>query len=347
MTPRQLRRLAAWYGWPVVVSVAAVACIAWTVDLRRIPQVVKRVNWSLMLAAAGVYLTSSSIRALRWYLLIRRRKFVPFLLLLQLNFIGMLSSAVLPSSLGEDAIRISILGRHIESAADAISATLLDRITGVLALAIVAGLGVSQLRQNLPESLTDLAHSASTFRGLAFVLSAALFVLLLIWLSPWKHLLRTYLARLFKDTWQVVEGYLTRPAVLAVSVLISFAFPMGAVLANYLVAQALEIPMTLSILSLVLPVILILASLPVSLGNGLGLREGLYMLMLQPFGVLPEQALALAVITRVVLLLATLGSALPYMLLQPHSRDERRLASVPFRLRRPGGSSHTDLVDGD
>lgn len=313
-----LRRLVSWRGWRVFVSVAAGIYIASAIDLQQVVQVVDRVNLPLLLTAMGVYVISMNMRALRWFLLLRRRRPVPFLILLQLNSVAMLGATFLPSSLGEDAIRITLLNRYIESAADAISATLLERITSIMALAVFAGTGACQLRKILAESLASLTYGASTLWTLALVLAAALFATLTIWRLPREYQLRTYLADMFQDIWQILQIYLADPTLLIVSVLLSFTLPIGTVFANYLLARALGIPVTLASISLVVPVILILATMPISLGSGLGLREGLYMLMFRPFGVLPEQAFALALITRFVLFLVTLGGALPYMLFGPY-----------------------------
>lgn len=68
------------------------------------------------------------------------------------------------------------------------------------------------------------------------------------------------------------------------------------VIAHYCYAQALGIPLGLGRLFVAVPAVLIVTSLPISV-NGMGVREGSFVVLLGLMGVRPEQAFALSLLS--------------------------------------------------
>ena len=98
-----------------------------------------------------------------------------------------------------------------------------------------------------------------------------------------------------------------RPGILAAAMLISVAFHMVAVVNVLAACTALGVPARVLDLAVLVPLVLLVASVPVSL-NALGVMEGAFVYFLSSVGMAPSDALSVALILRAKeLLLALVG----------------------------------------
>ncbi|HNZ13773.1 MAG TPA: lysylphosphatidylglycerol synthase transmembrane domain-containing protein [Anaerolineaceae bacterium] len=235
--------------------------------------------WAVGLAFS-LYLSGQAANALRWWILLRSQKVtISYLQALQLIFAGAFASNFLPSTIGGDALRMLGLFQYTTQRVMAVASVLLDRILNVLAYVTVApfALGVA-----LPQDLTILGF----------------FITLPGWLR-----------RILDKLLEAFRLWRQQPAALIRAFGVSWLSIFVIFLALFTLARGLGIPVALHQVIGINVVTYFLTLLPISV-NGYGVREiaitGLYIQV----GATLEQAAALAIISRLMLMAETLPGAL-------------------------------------
>jgi hypothetical protein len=224
------------YAW-VAAALIALACQVVLVSLR----------WELIAHTCGARLT---LRQAVLY-----------------NFIGSFFSQVLPSTIGGDAARIWLLARNTGAWKSAIFSVLVDRIAGLVWLAVL-------VLVSLPWSLALIQNS--TARAALIVIGAAgaaapcgLFLLSQLGRTPlgqWKAM--RHLTNIATIAWTVLGSLRTGAPVAALSVTVHLI----TVLVLWFCARAIGSPFTLVNSVLLIPPVILIAAVPISIG-GWGVRE--------------------------------------------------------------------------
>jgi uncharacterized protein (TIRG00374 family) len=121
----------------VVVSVGLLAFVLWTNKPVSILAELRQGDLRFLGAALALFVLGLVIRAYRWLVLVRGLdSTVSFGRLVNLYFVGQFFSTFLPTTYGGDVVRALELTRDTDSAA-AIGTVLLDRLTGLMMLALI------------------------------------------------------------------------------------------------------------------------------------------------------------------------------------------------------------------
>ena len=167
----------------VAISVGGLAYVFLTNDWREILAELGQADWRFLLAAFLLYVLSLVVRAFRWFVLVRGLDpHVPFGRLLRLYFVGQFFSTFLPSIYGGDVIRALELTQDTDSSA-AIGTVLLDRLTGLMMLALM-GLIVLPFQAAMMEPWlvwTMLAMMLAVLIGGTLLIEGHV----LLWLTGW------------------------------------------------------------------------------------------------------------------------------------------------------------------
>jgi uncharacterized protein (TIRG00374 family) len=102
-----------------------------------------------------------------------------------------------------------------------------------------------------------------------------------------------------------VNEYRLNKRAIVLSLMLSIPFYSIGVICNYFIFEALEVNVRLLDIMIVLPIVYLVPLLPISL-NGLGLSEGALVILFSQIGLPAHEALAAAVIRRVIHLLVSL-----------------------------------------
>ncbi len=235
--------------------------------------------------------------------------------------ISYFANLFLPSTLGGDVARSYKLGQYIKSQADALVTTFLERLTGLLAMVIIAFLVILSGVSVVPE----------------FTMSI-LFVSCLVIFISWVFLSRTGIDLFFRVIRYVqhrveskvflnglVQKVLSVQAVLDKSrtvfwksLLWSFLFHVLTVLNTYFGARAVGWDeVSFLQLCIVVPLVLLISMVPVTPG-GIGVQEGAFVYLLSRIGASSPEALSVALLLRAkTLLLGLLGA---YFFMQKEER---------------------------
>lgn len=289
------------------ISCGLLALLAWKVPFSPVLGALHR--FSLLGLGLGLVVTLLQllVGVWRWHRLLRRTgEQVAYRHLLFDHLVASAYNMVLPSAMGGDVIRAYRGGQRLSRAHRAWSTTLLERVVGVMCLALLALPGIS------------LVPGAEPLRVPSFVLVGLGVVVLIAADAPLRFVSRLAVARA------------PRLAALSEGVADDLRGPLatfgarGEAFVWTLLYQALGLSILtavvvptgdthlISALYTGLPLIVVASMLPVSIA-GLGLRESLFVLVLGRLGVDEPTALALALVwlaTYIVLAVAGVACAL-------------------------------------
>jgi len=306
----------------IVVSAALLAFLVNKIDFdvvvprQRHLSTVAWLGAALLTAAVGIVLS-----AWRWQRVIDAfGVHVPLRRLTNHYFAGQFVGNVLPSTIGGDVLRVSRSSKSIGSTETAFAAVALERLTGFLALPALSIIGFV-LDPSLLESST--AWVALLVSGIAL---AALGVILFLAGHPrvagrfqghedWTRFLGAVhegVTRLRSDRGQVV-GVIGTAFVYQVSVIAMVGF----------LSLTLQSEVPFAALVAFVPAVAMAQVVPISL-SGLGIREGMLVLLLHPLGVSNGNAVGLGLAWYATLLIVSLAGAPSFAVGHRPAREGRK-----------------------
>lgn len=251
------------------------------------------------------------LSAVRWSaVLAALSQHPPFRRLLSLYFAGQFMGNVLPSTIGGDALRVSRLSRETGEGPTVFASVVLERLTGWLVLPVITLLGLA-----LNPGLRELGRASA----LAFGIAVGTLVLLVVVLFLTARRGEGIEARLeHNEGWRRFTGavyfgiqrLVHEPMPTARILASGFAYQFILIGSALMGAKALGLPAAAGPTALLafVPAVLIAQVLPISIG-GLGVREALFVIFLQPLGIPRSQALALGLLLYLLNLLVSLLGA--------------------------------------
>jgi hypothetical protein len=205
---------------------------------------------------------------------------------------GQFVGNVLPSTIGGDVVRISRVGATIDSTETAFASVAIERLTGFIALPglVLIGFLVHPSLFHTPHAPLALVIAAITLSALGLILAAA------------GH--RRLAGRFAENqSWTRFIGAvhagvdrLRRYPRQALGVVgTSFAYQVSVIVAVVCIVRTLELPVPTGAVVAFVPAVAMAQAIPISIG-GLGVREGMLVLFLHPFGVRNAQAIAVGLL---------------------------------------------------
>ena len=297
--------------WTVKVGVSAslMAFLLHKIPVHEIMDLVGRADRGLLLAATLVFFVSNVAGWYQWHVLMRSsgvrlepgRTF-------RVYYVGLFFNNFLPANIGGDAIKVYDLKREGESAYQIIAVTLLDRLLGVFSLCVLAVIA----------DILLIGHSG----GMPHALYLGVFIACMIpalgfyFVRPLGNWLRRTVLRLralsLDARMTAVIDHLSpfrgRRVLVTRLVLLSILIQGMRVLTHVLVGMALGVHMTPVVVAqfFVFIPILSLAMIPPITINGLGIREGLGILLFAEAGILRTDAFVLEFATYIISVVVSL-----------------------------------------
>ncbi len=277
--------------------------LLWIYGAQRIVHVLARERLDCFTAAVALYIAGQVMSSYRWQLLARINRIDGrWHEYLAYYLIGMATNLFIPGLIGGDAARATYLGLRHRRMTDAIASVVADRGIGLVALfwmAALAAVTVSSVR--LPSSLIFAVAAIGVFLLLGFALAPLL-------IGP----LRRLSGRIGRASGPLLP-YLDRPAALLPPIILSLILQASLALCQYLLAVGMGLKLPISAVLLVVPMANVAASLPLTL-NGLGVREGAYVLLFGMAGVAQQDAVALGLLWFASTMIGGLTGIVPFVL---------------------------------
>ena len=271
--------------------------LVWKVNPLTIWETWQQADLRLLALAIVLQLLCVAISALKWGVLLRAHgQQQPYLWLLAIYFVGQFTNNFLPTSVGGDAIRIVQLGRRIGSYAQSSASVFMERLTGFLALSLIANI-------TLIITSTDLIGARlvnePTLTLLAFGFSlVAIAAVIASFSAPW--LLRRFHTHLPKSARKPLQSianslgiYASDRGAMIKAMSLSLLFHMLWISLHYVCGLALHIQAPLLIYALMVPLTDIVGLAPIFFNN-LGARDLVFTLYLSQIGIANATAIALA-----------------------------------------------------
>ncbi len=293
MTNEMKQKTFAWikFGLKLGVTIALVAYLLGKVDLAPVLTQIRSMQLGVAAIALGVLLLQLTLASLRWLLVNRLvDAYMPVRQVFRLTLIGQFFNQVLPSAVGGDAVRAWLSSREGVPLGRAVTAIVCDRAVALVVLVLI----ISVTFLVFPQIAADSATMNRLFTFIAVLGlcgSTGLFVFgnLIARLLAHYRIARP-LGKLIGDLRKVLYSTATSALIIALSTAVQFLL----VVAIYLCARGMDIPLHFGPALLVVPAIMLVSMIPISYG-GWGVREGAMIFGLGQFGVTVSDALAISV----------------------------------------------------
>ena len=265
------------------------------VDLNRLGVVISGVEKGFLLVAPCLLIVGSYFASLRWQLLLSgfhlrskiQRLYAYYL-------IGSFYGLVLPGVIGGDVVRIGMCSRETRGPVSIITTSvLIERFMGLVTLFVMGSVVVL----GFPLHVASLAGK-STLTAVPVITSVTIIVLAAAYLlnkrfPPAKGVeprARGIVGRLGSTMSQLRQLPFSMLAKVGA---LSALYQLSDIVASFALAKALNLPVSLTILLAIKPIVYVSTVLPISLG-GLGVREATFVYFLSSVGISPSDAVSLS-----------------------------------------------------
>jgi hypothetical protein len=296
-----------------------VAWIASQISFAEVAERARGLEGSLIAGAAVLILLSPLLTVVRWDLLLGTSGIrLGFWTACRLTYVGLFFNLVVPGLTGGDVVKAVLVARRAARREAAVLSVFADRILGILALALLAGLVL------LP-SLRDFADLAAGLYGLLALLLAGGALLLsrrlrrATRMDRWIR--RLPFERVVARLDEAILAYRAHPGVLAASLFLSIGNHLAILAAVVAIARAIGDPLPLSHLLVLVPVINIASSVPIAPG-GWVVGESLFGTLFARYGSTLESGVAVSLLFRLCLMATAIPGGLFWLL------GERRRAGA-------------------
>ena len=295
----------------VLFSIALLAYLLSTTDLRAIADRVHGGDAMLLVGSMVVYVGIIGLSIWRWQMLLHAQGFMAPLGRLSGSYlVATFFNNFLPSNIGGDVVRVRDSSRLTGSTTTSLAVVAIDRILGLGALyvlALVAFLTGGPLVRELAGARSVLLALGLLFGGLAYVFfrpGIARRVVSAAGLArfPWA-------IKRFETVQSAVHVYRSQVHAVWLAFLGSVALQAIVVYYYFTVARALRIPLPLSACFLMVPLCTLVQTVPISF-NGWGIRESVFILYFHQVGLGKDSALAFSLVGAGLIVLMSLSGAI-------------------------------------
>lgn len=272
---------------------AALAVVALLVLFDRVVMIWR---WILLLRASGMPIATAT--AARIFLVS--------------SFVG----SFLPAGVGGDAARAYALGQRTSQRGAAVASVAIDRILGVVAIALMGAIGVAAYARQHPDPQVQLVAMSSATAVLVLSMGAVWADRWIRWLpAAWHHWTPVRLPLRIADA---VAAYRATPRTLLAVFALSVLVQLLRIVQAYGMGLGLGLAVPFAYYLVFMPIGLLMLLLPISV-SGFGLPQGVMVWLLRPLGVPDELSFAL---TTLIILSGLFGN-LPGAWLYLKTRHDR------------------------
>jgi uncharacterized protein (TIRG00374 family) len=314
----------------LAISVILVTAIAWQLgDLHKVGQLLARIDPAYMLMIFAITSLDRALMTYKWGMLLRSRgQQLPFFRGLRIYCASMVWGMLLPTTVGSDAIRAFSTSRSGLDADEVVASILIERMVGFITALLLSLLGLF---------LLFLAGGPDTrFRPLWWLGSLVLLGATLAFATSFSQtafdclhgrLLRPLsgvrIIRRLRQSHLTYLAYRHEKRSLAAFCGLTLVQQLTPILQLWLIARALEVEVSLLYMAGAVPLVFLISRIPLSI-SGLGVFEGIFMLVMSLAGLTAAESFAIALAGRIL----EIASWLPWWL--AHVIGYRELRPPPI-----------------
>lgn len=267
----------------ILVSTALLIYLLNWIDLSSLKTMLVNMNLRWVAGAFFVILLATFLKVYRWQILLFTQKLhISFKKSLTLNLIGNFFNYFFPSLTGGDIIKGWMLVQEKGNWREIYSSLIVDRVIGITALCSLVLVSFSFFGHKLAETNVNFLIWIAVV--IPFTILIAYFFRK-IWVKiVFKILSNTKLGEEIQKGLVICKNYLMWRKNMGVAFFISIIIQFSDVLICYCLGQSLNIKISIIFFFLFVPLITLASLMPISF-NGLGVREGAYILLFSPLNV--------------------------------------------------------------
>ncbi len=296
----------------VAVALVLGALIVWYAGgVRELARSAAHPNpWYLLIASVG-FMVDRGLMAFKWGLLLKSRGIrVPLYYGFKVYCASSIWATFLPTTTGADAIRVFFARRENVDTGELIASVVVERALGFLASLVMGLIALFILRQHhyWDERFRPVLWAAVLLLvggAGAFVVSLGRTTFDTFWRWMPRRLAESWLGRKVQRLHGTYTAYGADWRALTTVFGLTLVEQFFPILCIWLVAVSLDTPIGILFVAGVLPLTLLVARLPISV-DGLGVYEGILIVLMGLAGVEPATAVSIALIGRVVQVLSYL-----------------------------------------
>ena len=256
------------------VSLTLLIVLAYKLDWNEVFAYLSQLAWWAIPGVLIFQLLQMFLGTMRWQVLLHDHAInFPFFRLFQTFLSACFLNNVLPSTVGGDFYRIYHIFRQKHGSAKSISPILTERVFGVFALIILASIALAFVE--LPPALAGvlptvlLSAACALIAGLVFLATPWIFRPVYGIFARWQHI---RIIGILLNIVNACHSHVNQPIVAIKIALISLLMQTTLVAPFWLLGMGLGTNESFATYLLVIPIVAVIASIPISFG-GLGLRE--------------------------------------------------------------------------
>jgi glycosyltransferase 2 family protein len=279
------RRAIGSYVLKAVLGIGILSFVLSRINLSQLLHLLTRERPPYFLAATAIYVTGQMVATCRWQFLSRMVGIVgTYLEFLLYFFIGAFTNLFVPGLVGGDAARALYLGRRHHEIGKAVASVVADRAFGMMVLIWLTAVCVAVLGRGIfPSAITTPIFLIGAITAVGYLL------------MPAAAALEKVMPRRIAATIALLSPYLRGRVALIPALALSFVLHLMQVVAQYVLGLGLGLNISAWLFLLCVPTTNTLASVPLTF-NGLGVREGLYVVLFGMAGVGKADAAALGLL---------------------------------------------------
>lgn len=289
----------------IFISVGLLALLATKLDWHQVWARTTQLSWWALPIAIVLQMLIWALANVRWWILIRVHGLGhTYGNLIQPTLIGAFFNNLLPSSAGGDLFRIYHIYRQGHGATVSVSPILTERAVGLMCMFALATFAVYFFHQRS-------ASISALLNLLPWLLLVGILGLVILSIPKYYYYFHRLLERWRKlkpvsmllNISEATHTYLSRPRVLVVLILTSFALQLLQIMVFLILGLGIQATLPASQYLFIVPVILVVASIPITIG-GLGIREATAITLFTAAGMSQDNAAAISLLFIPVLVLS-------------------------------------------
>jgi uncharacterized protein (TIRG00374 family) len=231
----------------------------------------------------------------RWQVLLKAQNIdISLKFLIGSVFVGQFFNSFLPTTIGGDAMRAYDTAAQSKESTKSVMSVFADRLIGVFALALLAIVAlIFGYLSNEDVSFyvipVLLVFFICSF-GMALIFNDSL---VKVMDQALRSIKLAKIAIKLNDAYQSIHILRDKPRVLMIALIVSIVLQINVILFFYFIGVSLSLGVSLLYFTIIVPIAMIVLLVPFSI-NGIGIREGIFVLLLTELGVAPNDAIALS-----------------------------------------------------
>lgn len=287
----------------IAVSAALLVFLLSKISLSQLAGLFRSLDSGYITATVLVFLASNVIGGCQWHALLKSSGVrLPFHRTIRFYFVGLFFNNFLPASIGGDAIKVYDVSKIGSSVYPVVAVTMLDRIIGIFSLCLLA--------TAVAFGLMDEPAAGALWPYVLVFVACMTPVVGLYFFKPLSRVVRWVVRALLPPRWgrggseilDQLSAFRARKPLILSLMLLSVVIQAMRVVTHILAARALGVdldPVAAGLFFVFVP-LLSLAMIPPITINGLGIREGLGILLFARAGIGQTDAFAIEFLTYAV-----------------------------------------------